>query len=113
VSDAPSPRPLMSNGVESMHIDEDDDVGLIKIARVGSELVIVERYGDPAKGTPHRFMCYRVKQRKAGELFQLDPRCALFVRTRRASTRRRIGTLNAFTIPARGTTRRWWRFTLR
>jgi hypothetical protein len=80
----------MSNGVESMHIDEDDDVGLIKIARVGSELVIVERYGDPAKGTPHRFMCYRVKQRKAGELFQLDPRCALFVRTRRASTRRRM-----------------------
>jgi len=41
--------------------------------------VIVERYGDPAKGKPHRFTAYRVKKRKPGELFQLDPRCALFV----------------------------------
>jgi len=37
-------------------------VGLIKVARVGSELVIVERYGDLAKGKPRRFTAYRVKK---------------------------------------------------
>ena len=102
MSDAPSPRPLMSDetvlpaecgrqlglavlavmkmlGKESMQVDEDDDVGLIKLARVGSGLVIVERYGDPAKGKPHRYTCYRIAEAKPGGLFKLDPDAVLFV----------------------------------
>jgi len=63
-------------GAESMRLDEDDNAGLIKLARVGLELVIAERPGDPKKGKPHRYTCYRVDATERGELFaaRLAPR---------------------------------------
>jgi hypothetical protein len=65
-------------GVESTQVDEDDGVGLIKLARVGPDLVIVERQGA-AKGKPHRYTCYRVDATERGVPFRLDPARVLFV----------------------------------
>jgi hypothetical protein len=66
-------------GGETVQVDEDDDVSLIKLARVNSQLVIVERPGDPAKGRLHRYTAYRYEEPEPGEPFKLDPKCVLFV----------------------------------
>jgi hypothetical protein len=66
-------------GGERMEIDEDDDVALIKVARLSKTLAIVERPGNPAKGKPHRFTAYRVDEAEPGEWFKLDPARALFL----------------------------------
>jgi hypothetical protein len=67
-------------GGETLLVDDlDDDVRLIKLARIGSWLVMVERPGDRARSKPHRFTAYGIDAAETDELFKLDPGCVLFV----------------------------------
>jgi hypothetical protein len=70
----------MLGGEALMLADEvEDDLVLIKLARIGSQLVLCERPGEPAKGKPHRFTMYSVAEIEPGKPFKLDPDAALFV----------------------------------
>lgn len=66
-------------GAETVQIDEDDDVTLIRLARIGARLVIVERAGDRTTSRPHRFTGYEIDETEPGAPFRLDPDRALFV----------------------------------
>jgi hypothetical protein len=63
--------------------DVEDDLVLIKLARIGSRLVLCERPGDRAKGKPHRFTGYLTDEVVPGRPFRLDPDRALFVLSER------------------------------
>jgi len=62
-----------------MELDEDDAPTLIRLARVGPELVICERAGDRTRSRPHRFTAYQVDAGEPGEPFWMAPENTLFV----------------------------------
>jgi hypothetical protein len=66
-------------GGETMLVDEDDNVTLIRLARVGTQLVLIERPGDPATGQLHDFTGYRIAEAEPGEPFKLDAGGVLFM----------------------------------
>jgi hypothetical protein len=59
--------------------DEEDDIAIIRIARIGSRMVLVERPGDQVKSKPRRLTAYDIDAPERGGFFKLDPDRALFV----------------------------------
>jgi len=53
-------------GGEAMEVDEEDNLGLLRLARVGPKFAIVERFGDRAKNRPPGFALYRIAEEAAG-----------------------------------------------
>jgi hypothetical protein len=81
--------------------DVEDDLVLIKLARIGSQMVLCERPGDQAKGKPHRFTLYLTDEVVPGRPFRLDPDRALFVLSERGFYRPPDWTLSVLIPPER------------
>jgi len=64
-----------------MFLDEDDDFApdAVRLARIGSHLVLCERPGDRQTSRPRRFTMYEVAETEPCVPFKLDPARALFV----------------------------------
>jgi len=54
-------------GVDAELTGEDGRAAPGKLARVGSKLVIAERFGDHARSKPHHFLVYRLARRQSGD----------------------------------------------
>ena len=65
-------------GGEAMEVDEEDNLGLLRLARVGPKFAIVERFGDRAKNRPPGFALYRIAEERGGA-FKIDPQYLDFV----------------------------------
>ena len=63
---------------ETIEVDEADNLGPLKLARVGPKLAIVERFANRAKSRPHGFAAYRIEEERDGA-FKIDPMNMLFV----------------------------------
>src|SRR5215471_16609450 len=66
-------------GVDAWLASEDGRVTKGKLARVGENLVIVERPGDRARSRPHHFVGYRVDETEPDLSGELNQAHALFV----------------------------------
>jgi len=68
-------------GSEAVFVAEPDDFapGVIRLARIGPQLMLVERPGDRTRTKPRRITLYETDEVEPGQMFKLDPDRALFI----------------------------------